>query len=313
VNLWDRVAAVFAYAMAILVSAGILVSTGDLVRARRAESFAGAVLVAGSTILVLLLVVSVARAYALPDAPPQTQMTLLVAVIASAVASTAASPAARRPHTRALALLLTTFALAALVRLAAWELATLGGEHANAALYAASRAVATVGVVIEGIGQLAAAIWLGTRNRTGLAFSSLAAAGAFGITWGAALGGRADSSPLAAALHSSLSAGATLPAPYALSGAASFLSVSAVLLGAAALAQTSQPPTIAAAFALALISRGAFDAPLRAVAVVAAAQWALVSAFDDRILWAAMTGNRSSGRPRGLPRSEDAPSPTQNG
>jgi hypothetical protein len=308
VNLWDRVATVFAYAMAILVSAGIVVAMTDLVRSRRAESIPGAIIVAGSSLLLVLLVVAVTRAYAFPDAPPQTQISLLVAVVASAVASTAASPAARRPHTRALALLLSTFALAALVRLAAWELATLGGEKANVGLYAASRGIATVGVVIEGIGQLAAAIWLGTRNRLGLASSSLAAAGALVVTWGAALGARADASPLAAALHSSLSAGSTLPAPYALSGASSFLSVSAVLLGAGALAQMSQPPAIAAAFALALISRGAFDAPLRAVAVVAAAQWALVAAFDDRMLWSAMAGARPAGR-AGIGRDGNAASP----
>ncbi len=294
VNLWDRVATVFAYAMAILTSAGVIVSTADLIGSRRAETVPGAIIVAGSSLLVVLLVVSVARAYVLPDSPPQLQVTLLVAVVASAVASTAAGLAVRRPHTRALGLLLTTFAFAALVRLAAWELATLGGERANVGLYAASRGVATVGVVIEGLGQLAAAVWIGTRSRAGLVMSSFAAAAAFVVTWGAALGGHTDASPLASALHSSLSAVATLPAPYALSGAASFLTVSAVLLGASALAQGAQPPTIAAAFALALVSRGAFDARLRAIAIVAAAQWAIVAAFDERILWAALSGARSS-------------------
>jgi hypothetical protein len=294
VNLWDRVASVFAYAMAILACAGIVLSTIDLIGSRRAETFPGAVVVAGSSLLVVLLVVAVARAYALPDAPPQVQVTLLVTVVSSAVASTAAGLAARRPHTRALALLLTLFALATLVRLAAWELATLGGERANAGLYATSRALSTVGVVIEGLGQLGAAIWIGTRGRGGLAASSLAAIGAFAVTWGAALGARPDAPPVAAALHSSLAAVSSLPAPYALSGAASFLTVSAVLLGAAALTQVAQPATIAAAFALALVSRGAFDAPLRAIAIVVAAQWALVSAFDDKMLWAALSGSGTS-------------------
>jgi hypothetical protein len=131
----------------------------------------------------------------------------------------------------------------------------------------------------------------------GLLLSSLAAAGAFAVTWGAALGGHADASPWAAALHTSLSALATLPAPYGLSGAASFLTVSAVLLGAAALAQSAQPAVITSAFALALVSRGAFDAPLRAIAIVAAAQWALVAAFDDRVLWAALAAPRTSAPP----------------
>jgi hypothetical protein len=311
VNLWDRAAAIFAYAMAILVSAGIVLSTVDLIASRRAETVPGAIVVAGSSLLVVLLVVVVARAYSLPDAPPQLQVTLLTAVVSSSVASTAAVLAARRPHTRALALLLTTFAVATLVRLTAWELATLGGEKANVGVYAASRGVATLGVVVEALGQLVAAIWIGTRGRSGLVLSSLAAAAAFAVTWGAALGGHADSSSLAASLHSSLSAACTLPAPYALSGAASFLTVSAVLLGAAALAQVAQPAAIAAAFALALVSRGAFDAPLRAIAIAAAAQWALVAAFDDRMLWAALSGPRPSSGVERIGRSGDAASPPQ--
>jgi hypothetical protein len=290
VNGWDRASTVFAYAMAILVSAGIILSTSEIIGSRRAESIPGAIIVAGSSLLVVLLVALVARAYAMPDAPPQARMTLLVAVVSSAVASTAAGIAVRRPHTRALAILLTSFAFAALVRVGAWELATLGGERANAGLYSLGRGVATLGVVVEATGQLAAAVWIGTRGRAGLALSSLAAASAFAITLVAALGSHADASPLAAALHTSLAASSTLPAPYALSGAASFLMLSSVLLAAAALAQLSQPPIIAAAFAVALVSRGSFDAPLRAIAIAAAAQWALLAAFDDRALWASLTG-----------------------
>jgi hypothetical protein len=299
VNGWERAANVLSYAMAILASIGIVVATADLVGSRRAESIPGAIVVAGSSLLVVLLAVSVAKAYRFPDVPAQTEVTLLVAVVSSVVASTASALAVGRPHTRALALLLSAFALASLVRLAAWELATLGGERASVALYSASRAAATFGVIIEAAGQLAAAVWIGTRGRLGLAATSLAAAGAFAVTWGAALGAGPDASPIASALHASLSAASALPAPYALSGAASFLTVSAVLLGAAALAQLGQPPMIAAAFAMALVSRGAFDAPLRAIAVVAAAQWSLVAAFDDRMLWAVLgksdAGRRTSG------------------
>ncbi|MGO9711592.1 MAG: hypothetical protein ACLQBL_22200 [Polyangiaceae bacterium] len=292
VNLWDRASTVFAFAMAILVSAGIILSTSELIGSRRAESIPGAVIVAGSSLLLVLLVAIVARAYAAPDAPPQSRVTLLLAVVASSVASTAAGLAVRRPHTRALAILLMTLALAALVRLTAWELATLGGERANATYYAAGRGFATLGVVVEALGQLAAAVWLGTRSRAGLALSSLAAVIAFAVTLLAALGAHPDASPMAAALHTSLATASTLPAPYALSGAASFLTLSALLLGVAALAQLSQPPILAAAFALALVSRGAFDAPLRAIAIAAAAQWTLVAAFDDRILWASLPRRR---------------------
>jgi hypothetical protein len=116
---------------------------------------------------------------------------------------------------------------------------------------------------------------------------------AFALTLVAALGAHADAPALAAVLHTSLSGAATLPAPYGLSGAVSFLTLSAVLLGAAALALRSQPRVLVAAFALALVSRGSFDAPLRAIAIGAAAEWALVAALDDRVLWASLTGRRA--------------------
>lgn len=297
VNTWDRASSVFAYAMAILVSCGIVLSTVELVGSHRAETVPGALIVAGSSLIVVLLVVSMARAYVAPDAPPQVQVTLLVAVIASAVAATAGWRAVGGPHTRALSIVISCFALAALVRLSAWEMATIGGERASASLYGLSRGLSTLGVVIEALGQLGAAVWIGTRGRAGIALSSAAAVGAFAVTWGAALGGKVDAPTWAVALHTSLAQVATLPAPYALSGALSFLTASSVLLAAAALVLLEQPAAISAAFALALVSRGAFDAPLRALAIVAAAQWAVVALFDERILWASLTAPRASRPP----------------
>jgi hypothetical protein len=294
VNAWDHASAVFAYAMAILVSGGIVLSIVELVGSHRAETISGALIVAGSSLVVVLLVVSVARAYVAPDTPPQLQITLLVAVIASAVASTAGFRSAGGPHTRALSFVISSFALAALVRLAAWEMATLAGERANASLYAASRGLATVGVVVEAIGQLAAVVWIGTRGPWGMAGSSFAAIGAFAVTWGAAYGGGVDVPVWAVALHTSLAQVSVLPAPYALSGALSFLTASSVLLAAASLLLVEQHAAISAAFALALVSRGAFDAPLRALAIVAAAGWAAVAMFDERILWASLPRRKGS-------------------
>ena len=241
----------------------------------------------------MLLVAIVARAYAAPDAPPQSRVTLLLAVVASSVASTAAGLAVRRPHTRALAILLMTFALAALVRLTAWELATLGGERANATYYAAGRGFATLGVVVEALGQLAAAVWLGTRSRAGLALSSLAAVIAFAVTLLAALGAHADASPMAAALHASLATASTLAGSVRAQRRCLVPHRSRPFFLARRRSRSSpSPPILAAAFALALVSRGAFDAPLRAIAIAAAAQWTLVAAFDDRILWASLPRRR---------------------
>jgi hypothetical protein len=223
-----------------------------------------------------------------PDSALPVNVTLGFAVVASSVASTAAFRAVQGPHTRALALVLFAFAVTALLRVGAWELGTIAGERASASLYAGSRAISTFGVGVEAAGQLAAAVWIGTRSRSGLLLSALSAAGAFAATWGASLGSLADSPRWASVLHASLADAAATPAPYGLGGASSFLAASGVLLATAALLQLAQPAPIAAAFALALVSRGAFDAPLRALAVAAAAQWAVVAAVDPRLFWASV-------------------------
>jgi hypothetical protein len=47
-----------------------------------------------------------------------------------------------------------------------------------------------------------------------------------------------------------------------------------------------------ATVSLALVSRGAFDAPLRALCAVAAAQWAALSSGDERAMWRALIDDR---------------------
>jgi hypothetical protein len=43
---------------------------------------------------------------------------------------------------------------------------------------------------------------------------------------------------------------------------------------------------------LALVSRGAFDAPLRALCAVVAAQWAALASADERAMWRVLLGDR---------------------
>src|SRR5438477_2607087 len=57
VETWDRLASVLAYAMAILVSAGVLASATELVGTRRAESASAALVVGGGMLTLVLLVV----------------------------------------------------------------------------------------------------------------------------------------------------------------------------------------------------------------------------------------------------------------
>jgi hypothetical protein len=301
----EHAAAVLSYAMAILAAGAIAASDTELVLTRRAESVSGALVVSGAPLVVVLLVVAITRARVIPDATFPWQLAIGTAVVASSVAATAAWRAMHGPHTRALAIAISAFTIAALVRIGAWELARAAGERGSPELGAVSRVVVTLGVLLEAAAQAVVVAWIGSRGRLGMVLSSLAALVAFAVTWGAASGAHVDAPAWASALHAALAEPSALPAPYALSAAQSFLSASAILLAAAALALRAQPAAITSAFALALVSRGVFDVPLRAIAIVAAAMWAFCSAFDERLLWAAHAAS-----PRHSSRASNPSSPS---
>jgi hypothetical protein len=141
---WDRASSVFAYAMAILVSGGLVASATELVGTRRAETASGALVVGGGAFTIVLLVVAIVRARLIPDAPLPPEMTIGLAVVSSLVGTTAAWRSVHGAHTRALSLVIALLGVAALVRVGAWELAAVAGERANPGLYAVARAVATV-------------------------------------------------------------------------------------------------------------------------------------------------------------------------
>jgi hypothetical protein len=289
---WDTAATVLSYAAAIFACTGAIAGASELALARRADSASGALVVSGTSLVVVLLVVAVIHARRMPDSPPPWQLSMGIALVASSVASTAAWRAMSGPHARALAIAISAFAIAALLRTGAWELARASSERGAMALEWASRGVVTAAVLVEALGQAVSAAWIGVRGRTGMIASSVAAVLAFLVTWGAAVGARAEAPPWAAALHAVIGESSSLPAPFALSAAQSFLAVSAIFLAGAALVQITQPAAVTSAFALALLSRGAFDAPIRAIAIVTAAVWALCAASDPHILWATIGVSR---------------------
>jgi hypothetical protein len=189
---------------------------------------------------------------------------------------------------------LALFAFAAFVRLGSWEIAAAAGERASIRLYGIGQTLATVAVVLEGLGQLTAAAWLGTRGKlTGQLMSSAAIAGAFILTWGAAQGVHGGASFWQAVMHSALADAAGNPHPVAgIIAMATFLVPASVLLALVSVAQPGQVVVVVSALALALLSRGALDAPLRALAIVAAAQWITIAMSDDRAMWTALIESR---------------------
>ena len=288
VVLWDRAAAISAYALCGLLVVVASRGTFDLAWRTRIPIAARIASISGSGVVIALVIPSLVRR--LPAGP-----TVVLALGASLVALSASASAIRAPHTRAVAVALAAFSMAALVRLLAWELAVIAGEHASARLYGWSRSVATAGVALEAVAQLAGAAWLATRTRyVGQAMSSLALAAAFVVTWGAARGVHTGAEPWQAALHTALADAPGTPPPYGLSAIATFLVASSIFFALIALLQPNQAVSVTSSLSLALISRGAFDAPLRALSVVCAGVWILLAVSDERGMWRVLAAEREA-------------------
>jgi hypothetical protein len=217
---------------------------------------------------------------------------LLVAFTTVAALGSATS-CARHPHTRALSGVLFALAFAAVTRLGAWELAMAAGERASVRLYGFSRGLATAGVLFEAMAQLLAVTWLGTRNKlTGQVGALVALAGALVLTLGVARGVHSGAAPWQAVLHTALADAPGVPAPYGLDAVAVFLVLSSLLLAFVSAAQPKQVVALVSVMALALVSRGGFDAPLRSLAGVAAAMWATLLCEDERAMWRTLIDDR---------------------
>ncbi|HEY8038255.1 MAG TPA: hypothetical protein VIF15_00605 [Polyangiaceae bacterium] len=270
----------------------------ELVREQGVESVARFALVGGGTGAVAIVMVGMVLRDRHTDIAVYTAATTAVTVFAGAYAS------ARAPHTRAVAAVLVAFGFAAVARLAAWELAMQASDRASVQLYGVSRGLATAGVVFEAMGQLVAVTWLGTRSKlAGQVGSTLALVAAFAVTWGVARGVHSEAAPWQSMLHTALADAPGVPPPYGLDAVATFLVPASLLLALVSASQPRQVAVVVATVALALVSRGAFDAPLRALCAVAAAQWAVLARADERAMWRTLIDDRN----RKL--AEDAPPP----
>ncbi|WP_394823219.1 hypothetical protein [Pendulispora albinea] len=283
---WDRAAAISAYAMSCLLISTLLSGIFELVRRHKIGSGPRIATVIGVGIVITTVLPAFQRR--LPMA-----LAMIMAISAIGLAITSGLHAIRAAHTRAVGTVLVFFGVAAFARLIGWELAVMAGDHANARLYGWSRGLATGGVVLEGLGQLVAAAWLGTRTRVlGQILSSVAVAAAFLITWGAARGAQPGADVWQAVLHTSLGEAAGAPPSYGLSAIATFLVSASILFALVAVLQRGQVVAITSALALALIGRGAYDAPLRALAAAAAAVWMMLALTDDRAMWRSLLAER---------------------
>jgi hypothetical protein len=295
----DRAAATLSYVLLAVLLGLVLTGGVALFRTREMTAAPRAALIGGATAVLLLSLTG------LRDRVPPF-VSVLIAAAAAIACLGGAYGAAAAPHTRATAGVLAMFAFAAIARLAAWELAMRAGDTASLAMFGASRTLATSGVFLEAGGQLTAIMWLGARGRgLGQLACCVALLAAFGLTWGVAAGVHSDAAPWQAVVHTALADAPGVPSPYGMAGLATFLVPASILLALVAAMETREGVAVTAAMALALISRGAFDAPLRGLAAVVAAEWAALAAVDGRAMWRSLLAERNRRTPSPLAKSSD--------
>lgn len=290
VVLWERIASVCAYSMALLLVVLIALGAFHAAQSTKIASIVRAAAIACASGVVALVF---SAAYMRLSPGP----TLLLGSGATIAVFTSAVVALRAPHTRALGAVLAALALAAVLRLSAWEIATVAGDRASPSLYTLGRGISSLGVLLEASAQIIALTWIGARGGLlGRVASSAAILAAFAVTWAAGRGGSADAPLWQAVCATALSGAAGTPTPLALGPLAAFLPSAALFIALAAALLPRPPSALAGALALGLLARGTFDVPLRALAGVAAALWLVVTLADERALWQALTSgnpNRS--------------------
>jgi hypothetical protein len=248
--------------------------------------------ISGTVSVALLLLIAMFKNQSMPVPTPAL---ISLALIASGVSLVGGVGTLRPPHTRAVAFVLCAFGLASLIRLAAWQLAAIAGQHASPMLYTWGRGVSTLGVLVEGVGQVLAVIWLTTRTRvSGQILAGVAVVLAFVATWGVMKGAAPGAATWQAVLHTSLSDVRGTPPPFGIAALPTFLVTASILFAAIAVIRPGPAPAITSALALFLIGRGAFDVPLRALSACVGATWLLVASVDERTMWRALAARRDS-------------------
>jgi hypothetical protein len=284
----EIVSATLGYTFAALLVALICGGSFELARVRKIG-----VASRGSVVAISGLVVALASPAVVQRL--HTAAALALALVASVTAIIAAAGTLRVAHTRAVGAVLVLFANSSLLRPIAWEMTARAGERASLGLYHAGRGTATFAVIVQALATLLAAAWLGTRSAVrGRVLANAAVVLAFAITYIAAHDAGDTPSALEAVLRGSLAQPGGLPLPSWITSIAAFLVPATILLALVAVVQRAQPPAVLATLALALLSHGAFDVPLHALAVTAAAQWIMLAMIDDRSMWLAMVRERAT-------------------
>jgi hypothetical protein len=294
----NQVAWTFAYLVAGLLVMLVVYGAIELSRSSRAKSPLAAAAVSAAGLVAALTTPALQR-------PLFPALAAALALVTVTVVVLGGVRGLRVKHTRAVAALMLAFAAAGLVRVVAWELARRAGDAGDTRLYEVARVMATAALLFEGLGQMVAAAWLGTRSRFGgQVLSSLAVALAWLLTYAASVGAGVNAKPWQAAAHIALATATGLPQPYGPTGLAVFLLAASILLAGVAAIQQRQVVAVTTPLALSLIGRGAFDVPIHALAATAASLWLILASTDERAVWQALIAARGA---RGGNRVKDRP------
>lgn len=282
---WEQISAALAYAMGFLLAGLLLTGAFDLSRTRKIGIVPRALLLLGAPGVLSMLVPAFARALT-----PVGSMILVFATLLVVIGGAAGG--LRAPHTRALAATQIVYAFSAFARLSGWLLATLFADSVR--LYVVARTFTVAGVISEGVAQALIVAWLSMRRRMSTsAATAIALLGAFMLVW---MAGRADASSPAwqYVLRAGVAGQVTQAAPTTLGALEAFFVIASLLLALACAVMPNPLTVVVCAFSLALLGRGAYDVPLRALAAAVAALWTTLAATDERALWKALTASRES-------------------
>jgi hypothetical protein len=299
----DTVSSWFAFFLLLLLVSLSVWGAIELLRTPPVGPAARATMLAGGAMVVAM------SSPGLRDRVPPLYAGFIV-VAAAVVTLAGAYASAGAPHTRAVAAILAVLGVASLTRLGAWALAEYAGDVASVRLFSMSRGLATAGVLFEAAGQLLAVVWLATRGRGGGigqlgAFVGLGAA--LVVTLGAARGVHADASFWQSVVHTALADAPGVPPPYRLDALATLLLPASLFLALASAVHPRQVVGVLVPLSLALVSRGAFDAPLRALCAMVAAYWIVLERYDEQAMWRTLIHEREVRLAAADPKHEPRP------
>ena len=289
VSFWERLSNTWLDASALLLIGLLVLGIYELLVETRVVMAAKIALMFGGAATVVAAAVSLVY----PLAPLITVILMMAVGLLAGVAGTLTL---RATHTRAGGMVLLLLGLSGILRLIAWRFAVAGATDPGT--YGIGRGFATASVVFEGMAQAGTIAWVGVRGRwVGQLLTPLALALAFFLVWSAGQGRGEDAPQWKMALWGALG-WVPPPEPYGLSTLSVFFGVSAPLLGLAALLAGRRQGPISAAVAIAVMARGLYDVPLRAMLLAAAAVWMVLAMVDDRVMWRALAAEKRASEER---------------